>query len=344
MASRQLRYMRSTDLGYEPANLVHIQLRGQLQKEYGLLKEELSALPGVRTTTASMQPPYRIGSNAGGISWDGKDPEQDILVSFTAVHFDFAKTMEISLLEGRDFSPDFPGDVLQDTVAGFIVNRTLADMMGTGEHVGERINFLGINGTIVGVMEDYHFQPVGENIEPMALAPAFMDQLSHMVVRLEPGDPSGAITQIEEKWNELFPQFPFEYEFVQEVIDGMYRSEKRMASLLTIFTIVAMILASTGLFALASFTAERRTREIGIRKTLGAHAGQITWMMLRDFSLYIILSLVIALPAVWWLARWWLNDFSNRITLSADLFLMTSILTGIVAVLTVKIYQWCIII
>ncbi|MGW8314620.1 MAG: ABC transporter permease [Bacteroidales bacterium] len=336
VASRQLHYMRSADLGYNPSNLVHIQLRGQLQKEYGVLKEELSALPGVRSATASMQPPYRIGSNAGGISWEGKDPEQDILVSFTAVHYDFAKTMEIPLQEGRDFSSEFPGDVLQDTVAGFIVNRTLADMMGNSGHVGERINFLGINGTIVGVMEDYHFQPVGENIEPMALAPAFMDQLSHMVVRLEPGDPTGAINQIEEKWDELFPQFPFEYEFVQEVIDGMYRSEERMAALLKIFTVVAMILASTGLFALASFTAERRTREIGIRKTLGAHAGQITVMMLRDFSLYIILSLVIALPAVWWLARWWLNDFSNRITLSADLFLITSILTGMVAVLTVS--------
>jgi len=336
VASRQLRYMRNADLGYDPSNLVHIQLRGQLQQEYGLLKEELSALPGVRTTTASMQPPYRIGSNAGGISWEGKDPEQDILVSFTAVHFDFTKTMGISLREGRDFSSDFPGDVLQDTVAGFIVNGTLADMMGTGEHVGEQIRFLGINGMIVGVMEDYHFQPVGENIEPMAMAPAFMDQLSHMVVRLEPGDPAGAVEQIEGKWEELFPQFPFEYEFVEEVIDGMYSSEERMSALLKIFTLVAIILASTGLFALASFTAERRTREIGIRKTLGAHTGQITWMMLRDFSLYIILSLVIALPAVWWLSRWWLNDFSYRIALSPDLFIITSVLTGMLAVLTVS--------
>lgn len=336
VASRQLHYMRSADLGYEPENLVHIQLRGQLQKEYGLLKEEFSALPGVQSTTASMQPPYRIGSNAGGISWEGKDPEQDILVSFTAVHYDFAKTMGITMHSGRDFSPDFPGDMLHDTVAGFMVNQTLARMIGDRDLTGERLNFLGINGNIVGVMEDYHFQPLGDQIEPMAVAPAFPEQLPHMIVSIAPGNSEKVIGQIEEKWNELFPQFPFEYEFVEEVIDGMYRSEERMAVLLKIFTIVAIILASTGLFALASFTAERRTREIGIRKTLGAHAGQITWMMLRDFSLYIILSLVIAMPAVWWLSKWWLKDFSYRISLSADLFLITAFLTGMVAVLTVS--------
>ncbi len=336
VASRQLHYMRSADLGYNPSNLIHIQLRGELRQGYELLREEFTALPGVRSTTASMAPPYQISSNAGGISWEGKDPEQDILVSLTAVNYDFCKTMGINLHEGRDFSPDFPGDLLKDTVAGFIVNRTLANMMGSGEHVGKQLRFLGITGQIVGVMEDYHFQPVGENIEPLAVAPVFLDNLSHMIVRLEPEDPAGAIRQIEEKWEELFPQFPFEYEFVEEVIDGSYRSEERMSALLKIFTLVAVILASTGLFALASFTAERRTREIGIRKTLGAHTGQITWMMLRDFSLYIILSLVIALPAVWWLSRWWLNDFSYRIALSPDLFLITAVLTGMLAVLTVS--------
>jgi putative ABC transport system permease protein len=140
---------------------------------------------------------------------------------------------------------------------------------------------------------------------------------------------------IEEKWGELLPQYPFESNYVSDVIGEMYMAEERMSGLLKIFTVVAIVIASLGLFALASFTAERRTREIGIRKTLGAMERQITLMMIRDFSLYIILSLVIALPAVWFIARWWLNEFSFRIDLKAGLFLLASLITVVVAILTV---------
>jgi putative ABC transport system permease protein len=335
IASRQLTYMRSADLGYDPADLLYIQLRGNLKQEYPLLKEELSKIPGIRFTTASLQPPFRIGSNSGGIFWEGKDPELDLLVSFTAVHYDFCKTMGISLKSGRDFSADFPGDLLHDTTVNYIINSTLADMIGDGDLIGSELRFMGTRGQIVGVMEDYHFQPVREQVEPMVIAPAFIDQLGHMVLRLEPGDPTGIIAQIEDKWAELLPQYPLEYDFVEEVVSEMYRSEARMSSLLRIFMLVAIILASMGLFALSSFTAERRTREIGIRKTLGAREGEITVMMLRDFSLYIIISLFIAFPAVWYLARWWLHEFTYRISLSADLFLITAVVTGAVAVLTV---------
>jgi predicted permease len=335
VASRQLSYMRSADLGYEPENIIHIELRANLNQEYLMLKEEFTKIPGVRYATASMQPPYRIGSNAGGIQWEGKDPEEEILVSLTAVHYDFIKTMGITMQAGRDFSTDFPGDMLHDTIAGFIVNQILADMIGTGDLIGRELKFVGITGPIVGVMENYHFQPVGDQIEPLVVAPLPPDQLSHMIVRLDPADPAGALKQMEQRWTELLPQYPFEYEYVTDVIDGMYRSEERMSALLKIFTLVAVILASMGLFALASFTAERRTREIGIRKTLGALEAQITMMMLRDFSLYIIISLLIAFPAVWFIARWWLNDFSYRISVSVDLFLYTALVTGLVAVLTV---------
>ena len=156
-----------------------------------------------------------------------------------------------------------------------------------------------------------------------------------MVVRLDPEDPMGTLRKMEERWEELLPQYPFEYTFVDEVVDGMYRTEERVSSLLQIFTVVAIVIACLGLFALASFTAQRRTHEIGIRKTLGALEQQITVMMIRDFSLYIILSLVIAIPGIWFIARWWLTQFSYRIQLKADLFLLTALITTLVAILTV---------
>jgi len=341
VASRQLIHMRNADLGYNKYNLVHIALRGSLNQEYEMLKLSFQSIPGVLNTTASMQAPYRIGSNSSGIDWDGKDPEQDVLVSFTGVHHNFTETMGITLQAGRDFSDAYPGDMYHDdTLANFIINSTLAGIIGKEEIVGMELVFMGIQGQIVGVMEDYHFKPVGDEIEPMALAPFGSTMLQSMVVRLAPEAPQEALQFMEEKWNELLPQYPFEYDYVEDVIDGMYTTEERMATLLKIFMVVAMVIASLGLFALASFTAQRRIKEIGIRKSMGAQEGQITFMMIRDFSLYILISLVIALPAVWFIARWWLSEFSFRIELGPGLFLITALVTTTVAILTVMYHAF----
>jgi ABC-type antimicrobial peptide transport system permease subunit len=292
--------------------------------------------PGVLNATASMQAPYRIGSNSSGITWEGKDPELDVLVSFTGVHHNFVETMGITLQAGRDFSEEYPSDMYRDdTLANFIINATLADIIGKDEIVGMDLTFMGIHGQVVGLMDDYHFKPLGDEIEPMALAPLPADNLSHMVVRLSESQPQEAMEFIRKKWEEILPQYPFDYTYVEEAVDNMYRGEERMAILLKIFTVVAMIIAALGLFALASFTAQRRTKEIGIRKSMGAMEHQITLMMIRDFSLYVLISLLIALPSVWFIANSWLKEFSFRIKLKPDLFIITALATTIVAILTV---------
>lgn len=336
VATRQLTYMRSADLGYNKFNLVHIPLRGNLNQEYETLKQSFLEYPGVLNATASMQPPYRIGSNSSNIDWEGKDPELDVLVSFTGVHYSFIETMGITLREGRDFSMDHPADMYNsDTLGNWIINATLADIIGKEEIVGMNLSFMGIQGQVVGVMEDYHFKPLGDEIEPMALAPLPAEMLRNMVLRVAPDQPQEALAFMQEKWEEILPQYPFDYTYVEESIDKMYQGEERMSILLKIFTVVAMIIASLGLFALASFTAQRRTKEIGIRKSMGAREGQITVMMIRDFSLYILISLLIALPAVWIIARSWLSQFSFRIELKPDLFVLTALATAAVAILTV---------
>jgi putative ABC transport system permease protein len=273
VAARQLTYMRSADVGYNKHNLVHIALRGNLNLEYEMLKQNFMEHPGVENATASIQPPYRIGSNSSGIHWEGKDPEQDVLVSITGVHHDFIETMGITLRAGRDFSDAYPSDMIHDdTLGNWIINATLADIIGKEEEtVGMDLTFMGIHGQVVGVMEDYHFKPLGDEIEPMALLPLPAESLQHMVVRLSDNEPQEALAFMQQRWEELLPQYPFEYTYVEEVLDNMYRGEERMATLLKIFTFVAMVIASLGLFALASFTAQRRTKEIGIRKSMGGH-------------------------------------------------------------------------
>jgi putative ABC transport system permease protein len=335
VASRQLNYMRNAELGFEKSNLLHIQLRGSLNQEYEMLRSEFMRNPGILYTTASMQPPYRIGSNSSGITWEGKDPELDLLVSITGVHYDFVRTMGITLTGGRDFEEGHPSDFYGDSTANWLINQTLADIIGKDEIVGMQLTFMGRTGQVIGLMEDYHFKPLGNEIEPMVLVIFPAEYLQHMVVRLAPENPAASLAFMEEKWAELLPQYPFEYNYVDDAINNMYEAEERMASLFKVFTVVAVVIACLGLFALASFTAQRRTREIGIRKTLGAMEGQITVMMIRDFSLYIVISLMIALPSIWFIARWWLNEFSYRIRLGSDLFLLTSLVTIMVAVLTV---------
>lgn len=335
VASKQLSYMQNAELGFDKSNLVHIQLRGTLNQEYEKLRSEFMQSPDILYTTASMQAPYRIGSNSSGIRWEGKDPELDVLVSFTGVHYDFIKSMDIKLVGGRDFSEDYPADILTDTACNFIINQTLANIIGKEEIVGMPLTFMGLSGQIVGLMEDYHFKHLGSELEPMAIAPLPPSNLSHMVVRLSPDNPMGGLDFLEKKWEELLPQYPFEFTYVDDAISNMYRSEERMASLFKVFTLIAIFIASLGLFALASFTAQRRTKEIGIRKTMGAQEPQIAGMMIRDFSLYVLLSLLIAFPSIWFIARSWLEQFSYRIKLESGIFILTAVLTMIIAVLTV---------
>jgi len=207
VVTRQLTFTRSAELGYNKHNLLHIPLRGNLNQEYETLKQSIMEHPGVLNATASIQAPYRIGSNSSGISWEGKDPEQDVLVSFTGVHHNFIETMGITLRGGRDFSDSFPGDMYHDdTLANFIINTTLADIIAKEETVGVDLSFMGIHGQVVGVMEDYHFKPLGDEIEPMALCPLPVEMLMHMVVRLAPEQPQEALGFIQNKWEEILPQ------------------------------------------------------------------------------------------------------------------------------------------
>jgi putative ABC transport system permease protein len=332
--NRQLNFMKNADLGFNKYELVNVPLRGGLNTHYKTIKDELLKNPAVEYVSASMQEGYRIGSNSSNITWPGKDPDEDFLTSFTAVDYDFIHSMGIKLADGRPYSEEYPADVYHDTLANFIINSTLAELIDKEEIIDMSMSFMGISGRVVGIMEDFHFSSLRNNIEPLAIIPIGPEYLTNMIIRLKPGNTVNTMEQMEEKWNEIVPDFPFEYTFVENEIKDMYRTEERMSTLIAIFTIVAVIIACMGLFALTSFTAERRTREIGVRKTFGAAEGQISWMMIRDFTVLIIIALVIALPAVWFLALKWLKDFSFRIDLEADIFIFAALVSIIVSVVT----------
>jgi hypothetical protein len=336
---RQLNYMKSKDLGYDKEHLFYVYMRGDIKNNYYTLKEELVRDPQVLQVSASGHQPHRIGSNSGGAGWEGKDPELEVLFGYNPVDFDYVATMDIELAAGRAFSKEFPGDVVQDTTANFLINEEVQRIMGVEDVVGHRFNFWNIEGRVIGVMKNWHYHSVRTKIEPLVLVTAPIDWLSHMVVRIAPGDISQTMSGIEETWNKVIPGYPFDYQFVDEDLDRMYRTEERLGNLLKYFTILGIIIACLGLFGLASFTAEQRTHEIGVRKVMGARVRSVMLLLSREFTVLVLISCLIAIPASWYvMGRVFLQNFEYQTNMAWWIFLAASALALLIGILTV-IYQ-----
>jgi len=328
---KQLNYMKHRDLGWDKEQLLYIALRGDIGASYETIKTELKKDSSILGVSASSHLPTNIGSNSGGADWDGKDPELSVLIGISTVDFDYIETLKIDMAEGRSFSKEFPAD----RQTSFIVNEEVAKLMGKESVVGEQFRFQGIDGTIVGVMKNFHFQSVRSTIEPLAIL-INPDYYQVMLIRLAPGDVSASMKSIEETWSRIVPNYPFEFSFMDERVDQMYRTEERIGTLLKYFAGLAVFIACLGLFGLASFTAEQRTKEIGIRKVLGASAPKITLLLCRESFFLVILANIMAIPAAYFLMRDWLQSYAYRTTLSANLFLTVMALALIIAMISVS--------
>ncbi len=336
---RQLNYMKSKDLGYDKENMFYFQMRGEIKDDYQTIKEEFLRDPRVLSVTASGHQPHQIGSNSGGGDWDGKDPDLQVLIGYNPVDYDFIKTMKIKLKDGRSFSKDFPADLATDSTANFMINEVLEKIMDKENAVGERFSIGGMEGRIIGVMKNFHYHSVRSKIEPMMFILPPTEWFSWIVVRVAPGDLTKTMGDLEETWNEIMPGYPFDYNFVDESIDQMYRTEERLGNLLKYFTILAIIIACLGLFGLASFTAEQRTQEIGIRKVMGARVRTVMMLLSKEFSILVIISCLIAIPAsLLVMGKVFLQNFEYRTDMAWWIFLAASLAALLIAILTVS-YQ-----
>jgi len=327
---KQLDFMKNKRLGWDREHLVYVPMRGDLKQKYLPLKQELRKTPGVLGVSGSAHLPTNIGSNSGGASWEGKDPDQQVLIGISAVDFDYVETLDIEMAEGRSFSRDHPSD----NGKAFLVNEEVVKLMGKESAVGERFQFLGVNGTIIGIMKNYHFQSVHSKIEPLAVIVA-ESRIEYLLIRLAPGDIPGALKSVEAAWMRVAPDFPLDAHFLDEQFDRMYRAEARMGGLLKSFAGLAILIASLGLFGLASFTAEQRTREIGIRRVLGAGISTITGLLCREFILLVLLANILAWPVGYFVMRGWLQGYPYRTDLRLELFagaLAIALLTALVSV------------
>jgi hypothetical protein len=334
---RQVNFMRTKALGFDRERLVYLPLRGDSAASYPALKDELLRSPLIPAVTGTSQIPTHISANSWGANWEGKDPENRVLIGVTFVDLDYPETLGIEMAAGRAFRRDFAAD----KGGAFLVNEEVARLMGVRgeEAVGRIFEFEGIKGPIVGVMKNYHYKPVQNPLEPMAVIAA-PDAVRFAILRLGKGEMSLALKQAESAWEKVNPQYPFEYRFFDEDYDRSYRQYEQMGEILKWFSGLAVFVACLGLFGLASFLAEQRRKEVGVRKVLGASAGQVVVLLSKEFTKWVLLANVIAWPAAYFAARAWLQRFPLRADIPAAYFVLSGAAALVIALLTVSGQAW----
>jgi len=329
----QLTYMQNKKLGWEKEQLIYINMRGDVPQKYTALKSELEKNPKILGVTASQFNPTSFGSNSSNFRWEDKDPEQTLVINTNMVDFDFTETMKIDVKDGRAFSPDFAAD----TSNSIMINEELERIMGGGSAVGKRMWWGDTELMVVGVMKNFHFHSLRAKIAPLVIGIQPRD-LNTILIRVSPVDISATMNSIEQTWNDVIPEYPLEYHFFEDRFERMYRAESNAGKLLGYFSALAVFIACLGLFGLASFTAEQRTKEIGIRKVLGASAPNITRLLCIEFLKLVIIANVIAWPVAYYVMNGYLESFAYRTGIGFSLFLITGVIAVIVAMATVM-YQ-----
>jgi putative ABC transport system permease protein len=334
---QQLIYMKSKDMGINKHHVINLELRSGLRNQFRTIKTELTRYPDILAVSAT-NASFSKFFGSDRIGWEGKPEGKKIFMAIHATDFEYQKIFDIKMAQGRFFSRDHPSDLTD----GIVINETAARIMGMENPIGQRIScWLPFDpnrtGTIIGVARDFHFRSLHEKISPLVIVIA-PEWFTDMYIRINSENTSGTIGFIEKTIRRLAPDYPVEYTFLDEDIDSLYKNETQIASLIKYGTFLAIFIACLGLFGLASFTAERSTKEIGIRKVLGASVPGIMLFFSKGYTKWVLLANLMAWPITWFAISKWLNHFAYRIELSIWTFCLSGLAALMIALLTVS-YQ-----
>ena len=334
---KQLNFMQSMDLGFDRDRVITLPMYYDTNENYDLLKDELESQVDVISVTATSQ---RLGNNLhqAGMKYRNDTALVESVSSFVQVDLNFVDVYDIEIIAGRSLSEDYETDKQGNS---FLVNRALAKVInqdiekviGTGFHFGGADTL----GTIVGVVEDFKYNKLTNVVEPLFLNTSANNNWSEANVKLRGGNLNEALSQVEATWQNLYPTRPFEYKFLDEHFDELYRSEQQLVKVISVLSVLAIIIASLGLFGLSSFIVRQRMKEMGIRKVLGASVPQILAILSKQFSVLILIAFVVATPITYYLLGTWLEDYAFSITLGIGIFLVVGIASWLLALITVSI-------
>ncbi|MES1216386.1 MAG: ABC transporter permease [Bacteroidota bacterium] len=329
--SKQVNYIQTVNLGYDRENLVFIPLEGDLTAKYHLFKNAAMQQPGIKEVSRSTDEPTQIQNGTGGVGWPGKDPNLDIDFTHIAVGYDFIKTLHLQLAQGRDFSKDFATDSV-----GYIINESALKIIGYKDPIGKPITFWRHNGTIIGVLKDFHFNSLHTEINPMVIRLGENIEWGSALVRTQAGKTKEALASLEKICKELNPKFPFTYNFSDEAYLKLYKSEQVIGRLADYFAFLGIFISCLGLLGLVMFTAQQRTKEFGIRKVLGASPHSLFYLLSKEFLLLVLVALIIASPLAWISMNSWLTNYVYHISISLWMFAVAGIAAILVALVTVS--------
>jgi len=331
MIFRQVHFLRERDVGYDRENIVYFGIGARFRQNFDTIKTELLSNPGVLNVTLTDIAPYRWMSNAGvgDVHWEGKTNQQVKMV-MTSVDYDYLETFGLKMAQGRFFSREYSTDASD----AYVINQAAARAMEMDDPIGKNLRVWDLSKRIIGVVEDYHFESLHNKIIPMAMRidPNWYNQLC---VRISPHRIPDTLAFLENKWKEVYPEYPFEYRFLDDTIQSQYRSEQAIGKIVTVFTVLALFISCLGIFGLSSYTAEQRTKEIGIRKVLGATVSSIVKHISKEFVILVIIANVIIWPLAYIIMNRWLQSFAYRISIGWWTFVLAGIAVLVVSLLTV---------
>jgi len=328
---QQVRHVKSRDLGYNKDNLIKLNLQGDMRRHYTEIRQDLLNTGVVENTALSSNEIIYTNDNTSGYSWEGKDPNARILISYRNVSPGFMSTWGMHILEGRDFQDNAVADS-----SNVLITESFARMMGKGSAIGKIVKDDNGNNRVVGVIKDLVYGDMYGHGDP-AIFFCSPEHTRLLYVRMKAGSrPEEALAKIGAVMKKDNAAFPFAYQFVDEQFNEFFKSETLIGELSRVFAALAIIISCLGLFGLAAYTAERRTREIGIRKVLGASVTGIAGLLSKDFVKLVLISAVIAFPLAWWAMHSWLQNYAYRIGINGWVFLAAGSAALLIALMTIS--------
>ena len=321
----QLNFIRERDPGFDKSHTFTFRSDGRTEQ----YQRELAGESSIEAVTTSSNNLWQIGGSTSDTDWDGKKPDRMFSIGLLGVDPQFIPTYDIQLAAGQNFS-----GTLADSTA-VILNEAAVKQMGLQDPIGRRFSVMGTNGQIVGVVKDFDTESIRAEVKPLVMY-SLPEYNTIVHVKTTGKKTTQAIAAAERLWKQYNPEYPLEYTFVDEAYDRLYRSEERIGALFRFFAGVAIVISCLGLFGLATFTAEQRTKEIGIRKVLGASVTSIVALLSKDFLKLVLIAIIVATPIAWYAMNEWLADFAYKIDISWWVFALAGWLALGIALLTVS--------
>lgn len=335
VVNNQLHFIRNRNIGFKKENLLYVAMPhvGDLQNNFKALNTTLQQNSKIADFTLIDHLPTNLTTGTVDVKWTGRDPRKQIVFPRIMVDSRFMKTFGMQMLSGRVFD-----EQVKDDENNYILNETAVKLMGMtkANAVGQKISSNGQQGMVIGVVKDFNFKSIHQPIEPLLVKQT--NRGGFVVLRTQPQNTQATISQLKTIFQDIYPNSPFSYGFVDQDLDKLYTSEQRMGTLFNVFSIISIIVSCLGLFGLATFATQRRIKEIGIRRVMGAKAAGIVAMLVKDFVKLVTLSLVIAFPIAWYVMNNWLSNYAYRIQISWWVFAVSGMAAIIIAFLTIS-YQ-----